>query len=135
MKRTISQSELNRLAQQLQDLREALKPFAVFADALPPVIPGWPRLTDAGPAVTSSPLGKNYIITFADLRAAKALLDRLETEDSERVIEGAELQMASFDCAHCGAKCLPEIGRGRSFCSNECEEAEEMLNSHLKEPK
>jgi hypothetical protein len=89
----ITQSELNRLGQQLVDLRKALQPFATFAESLPPII-DTPRLTDAGPMVCAAPLGKNHIITFADIRRAKTLLDALEAEDYERWVRSAEEKIA-----------------------------------------
>jgi hypothetical protein len=117
--RTITQSELNRLAQELEDLRNALRPFAIFAEALPPVIDGSPRLTDSGPAFTTAPLGKNYIITFADLRNARALLDKLEHQDFERMLQKTEAQMASVVCPECKGVF---VRTDSAFCSPHCAE-------------
>lgn len=119
---TIKQSELNRLAQQLQDLRAALRPFATFAKSLPPIIPDQPRLTDAGPAFTTSPLGKNHIITFADLRCALALLDQLEAEDEARHVADAEEKMGKVRCAFCGHTFVQLTAgyTGPSYCGLRC---------------
>jgi len=123
----INQSELNRLAQQLHDLREALRPFAVFAESLPTVEPGASRVTDVGPMIYASVVMKDYVLSYAHLRDAKALLDRLEAEDAARVIENAELRLAGFDCEHCGNRVVPVVGGLVGYCSLECQEAEHKL--------
>jgi hypothetical protein len=100
--KTINQSELNRLVEQLQELREALKPFADFAESLTPVVLGVRRLTDEDAFHVEMKLGKNYVITFADLRRAKAVLDRLNGEDDQRAIDQAEENMIGTRCSTCG---------------------------------
>jgi hypothetical protein len=50
----IKQSELNRLVQQLKDLREALAPFAFFGSSLPPIDPEVQRITTPGRCSTST---------------------------------------------------------------------------------
>lgn len=105
--KTINQSELNRLVQQIHDLREALRPFAVFAGGLPKVVDNQPRLTDWGPAFTTGSFGEDRVLTFADLRHAKALLDGLEAEDVERHIFIAEEAILKVPCHACGLL-LPE---------------------------
>jgi hypothetical protein len=93
--KTIAQSEINRLVQQLVDLRGALEPFAAFAECLPPVVEGDPRITDAeGVALNCYYLMENYSITFGHLRAAKGLLEGLKKEDVERWVKFAEEKMA-----------------------------------------
>ena len=120
--KTIRQSELNRLAQQLHDLREALRPFADFATGLPPVYPDTPRMTDAGVAFTTSPFGVNYVITFAHLRRAKELLTELEAEDIRRNIEKAEVDILGETCSGCGCRyCAPEGHDVPGYCPT-CEE-------------
>lgn len=89
----LKQSELNHLAQQLKDLREALKPFTFFAESLPPIDPEVKRVTDDGAMVNTYSNMVNYTITFADLRRAKALLDVLAAEDYERWVKVAEDKM------------------------------------------
>jgi hypothetical protein len=92
--KTITQSEINRLVQQLVDLRKALEPFAAFAECLPPVVEGDPRITDAeGVALNCYYLMENYSITFGHLRAAKGLLEGLKKEDVERWVKFAEEKM------------------------------------------
>lgn len=139
--KVISGAELARLCMQLVELREALHPFAVFAEALPPIIEGRPRLTDSGPAFTTAPLGKNYIITFADLRRAKALLDRLVEEDTLRHIFQAESAMTSVVCAFCGATFEPTVttrmntlDNGHTYCSEGCHTAGQKMAEILKDP-
>ena len=83
--RVINQSELNRLAQEIHDLREALRPFAIFAEALPPIIDNQPRITDDGVILAASPAGRTYKVTCTELRRAKTLLDSLEAQDVVRV--------------------------------------------------
>jgi hypothetical protein len=93
--KVITQSEINRLVQQLADLREALEPFAAFAECLPEVVEGSPRVTDSeGVALNCFYLEKNYNITFGNLRQAKALLEALKKEDFERWVKVAEEKMA-----------------------------------------
>lgn len=62
-----------------RSLALALDPFARYAAALPPIVPGAQRLTDAGVALSakdlSNPTGPEAAVTFADLRRAKAALD------------------------------------------------------------
>lgn len=126
-RRVIKQSELNRLVQQLHELREALRPFAVFAAALPPVIPGKTRLTDEGPAVSAKPFhnpaGDEAVITFKDLRHARTLLLRLEGEDEARVLAAAERTMAGngHECRRCDKELTgsDELSL-KGFCSEDC---------------
>lgn len=129
---TIQQSELNRLLAQLHHLREALRPFAHFAEALPkmqtdPNEP--PRLTDVGPALAAknprNPMGPEHVITFADFRHAKMLLDQLETEDYKRFIGmierkmiGVEERCTRRDCQRPILGCDAEHLAG--FCSKDC---------------
>jgi hypothetical protein len=91
----LMQSELNRLVQGIHDLRVALRPFAQFADLLPPIIEGHPRITDSGPAFNAGWADRSATITFADLRWAAALLQQLEAADIERHIADAEKKMAA----------------------------------------
>jgi hypothetical protein len=94
--KVITQSEVNRLVQQLVDLRAALEPFAAFAACLPAVMEGQSRITDTeGTALNCYYLGENYSITFGHLRAAKALLEGLKKEDFERWVTFAEEKMAT----------------------------------------
>lgn len=130
---TIHQSELNRLVQQLHHLREALRPFAHFADALPAVQPNpneSPRLTDVGPALAAknprNPLGPEHVITFADFRHAKMLLDQLETDDYKRFMGQVERKMMGVpdlcvarDCQKPIMGCEPWNLAG--FCCRDCE--------------
>src|ERR1700722_3029228 len=118
--KVITQSELNRLVKQLDDLRKALLPFAKFAEALPPIIEGQPRLTDSGPAFTTAPLGENYVITFEDLRQAKVLLDRTQAEDEQVTTDNAEMEMSRVRCAWCGGYYQGQSTRvysGMQFCT------------------
>lgn len=129
---TIAQSELNRLVQQLHHLREALRPFAHFAAALPdPTPPGHPpRLTDTGPAFAAknprNPTGDEHVITFADLRHAKMLIDQLESEDFRRFMAATERQLLGVP-DHCTALDCQELIQGiepwhtAGFCSRNCE--------------
>lgn len=130
---TIHQSELNRLVQQLHHLREALRPFVHFAEALPDPQPDPnepPRLTDVGPALAvknpRNPAGPEHVITFADFRHAKMLLDQLESEDHKRFIAQVERKMlgvpdlcVALDCQKPIMGCEPYNLLG--FCSNTCE--------------
>lgn len=127
---TIHQSELNRLVEQLHALRLALQPFADFADALPVVVPGQPRMTDEGPAFAckspKDPTGEERVITFGHLRHAKALLDKLLTDDEQRFIARTERKMAGISdlCIALGCgKPIPgaEPVHLRGFCSDQCE--------------
>lgn len=129
--KVIHQSELNRLVQQLHDLRRALRPFAVFAESLPRVEPGTPRITDSGPMIYASVVMKDYVLTYADLRRAKALLDGLDDEDTLRVAESAELLLGGFACAHCGKQAVPTPGGLEGFCSAECKTADEDIDWRL----
>lgn len=129
---TIHQSELNRLVEQLHALRLALRPFAAFADALPDVVPGHPRMTDAGPAFACKsprdPTGEERVITFADLRHAKALLDSLLVGDAARLIARTERRMAGAGdlCVALGCgKPIPssEPHHLEGYCSLRCRKA------------
>jgi hypothetical protein len=119
--KVISGAEIARLCQQPVELRDALRPFAAFAEALPPVIEGQPRLTDSGPAFTTAPLGKNYVITFADPRNAKALLERLSEEDMQRHIFEAETKMTAVPCLCCGL-----LTNNGVYCDAECRDCYEL---------
>lgn len=137
----IKGSELERLCQQLVDLREALKPFAEFAACLPPVVPGDPRITDDGTLVNVYQLQKNYNITCAHLRQAKALLDRLYDEDNARYVEIAELAATGLHCSHClnlfappGSGALTDDA-DNVYCSNECYYEAVVKPKEPKEPK
>jgi hypothetical protein len=55
-------------------LEKALRPFAKFAESLPPIIPGRRRLSDDGPALSASRDGMDYQITYADFRKALEVL-------------------------------------------------------------
>lgn len=109
---TINQSELNRLAQELFDLRRALAPFAEYARGLPPVVPEQHRFTDDGAALTASVMRKDYVITFAHLRHALHLLTRLEAEDEARILRNTEARMVGphpvVTCAGCGVEMMRE---------------------------
>lgn len=127
----IHQSELNRLVEQLHALREALRPFAVFGDALPAVIEGHPRITDVGPAFACKnprdPTGEERVITFADLRRAHALLSSLEAGDEKRFIERVERKMAGVSDTCTALNCNTPIPGAephhlRGFCSEACEQ-------------
>jgi hypothetical protein len=90
----ITQSELNRLVKQIDALRKALAPFAHFAEALPPIIQGQPRITDVGPMFTvQRGVDQDYVITCAELRTARALLEALAMEDYERLIKTTEQKL------------------------------------------
>lgn len=127
---TITQSELNRLVETQAALREALRPFATFAEALPSVIPGQERLTDAGPAFTCKsprdPCGPERIISFADLRHALTLCKQLDSQDEQRFISRIERKMAgvSETCIALGCG-TPIPGSERyhlaGYCSETCE--------------
>ena len=125
-RKTITQSELNRIAQQLQDLRDALQPFADYAKGLPPIIPGVHRDTDdKGTHVNSFTGGKNYNVTFGDFRRARALLDKLLEEDEARLILQTENDMAGKECAYhgCGKHFVntqPAADGSDLFCSSLC---------------
>ncbi len=127
----IHQSELNRLVEQLHALREALRPFAIFGDALPDVIPGKPRITDAGPAFACKsprdPMGEERVITFADLRVAHALLKKLEDEDEKRFIARIERRMGGISDTCVALNCNRPIPGAephhlKGFCSEQCQE-------------
>jgi hypothetical protein len=90
---SIRQSELNRLVQQLVELREALKPFAIFGSSLPPIDPSCPRITDSGVMFNVYANMVNYNITCTDLRRAKDLLEKLAAEDYDRLVEVTEQKM------------------------------------------
>lgn len=130
LEQVIHQSELNRLVEQLRALREALRPFAIFGDALPEVIPGHPRITDAGPAFACKsprdPTGEERVITFADLRAAHALLTKLEADDERRFMDRVVRKMAGVSDTCTALNCQRPIPGAephhlRGFCSEECE--------------
>lgn len=95
---TIQQSELNRLLEQLHELRQTLLPFARFAAALPPVIDGQHRLTDDGVALSckkmSDPTGSEAVVTFADFRRAKYVIDLLEEADHKRLLSRFEEKLS-----------------------------------------
>jgi hypothetical protein len=97
----------------------------VFGSALPPIIEGKPRLTDSGPAFTVAPFGKQYIISFADLRKAKELLDQLEKEDIARFVTMTELAATGAECTVCGNRFelvepVLKDDDGRPYCSQSC---------------
>jgi hypothetical protein len=83
--KVIKQSELNRLCQQLHDLREALRPFATIG-ALVPADADGPLLRAHG-----------HTVTLDDLRRAAALLRSLEHEDTVRWVEDAEVKMTTLE--------------------------------------
>ena len=130
--RQINQSELNRLLKQLYHLREALKPFARFAAALPDMSPPGqpPRLTDVGPAIAAknprNPTGEEHVVTFADFRHAKMLVDQLEAEGFERFLAQTERQILGIP-DNCAARdCFRPIEGTEpwhcaGFCSRACE--------------
>lgn len=62
----------------LKALWGALEPFATYAESLPPVVPGAPRVfDDEGIALTVSVEMRDYRITFGDFRRALAALEQL----------------------------------------------------------
>jgi hypothetical protein len=101
----ISQKRLNELAEDWDAMYTALMPFAQFAEGLPPVLEGQPRLTDSGPAFTCSPFGVNYVITFADLRRAKEVLEFVHQRLEARRVTQAERALAGHGdvCRLCGS--------------------------------
>ena len=121
---SIKQSELNRLVEQINQLREALEPFALFGDALPPVIAGQPRLTDEGPMLNAGPFGVERQLTFGHVRKAKALLDRLVAEDEQRIVTRTEEELCSTPlgtCRACGTPIFMADKPGlKGFCSWLC---------------
>ncbi len=126
--KSITQSELNRLVQQLADLRVALEPFAAFAECLPEVVEGSPRVTDSeGVALNCFYLGKNYNITFGNLRLAKALLEALKKEDFERWVKVAEDKMGPSHAEQV-ALLLKEAD------AIKCAEIEKMVAERMKTP-
>lgn len=129
---TIHQSELNRLVQQLHHLREALRPFARFAEALPDMAPPGspPRLTDVGPAFAAknprNPMGDEHVITFADIRHAKTLLDNLEKADFTRFIEKTEREIMGVPEVCMTRDCHRRVEGHEEwnlagYCSRDCE--------------
>lgn len=124
--RLIAGAELNRLCQQLVDLREALKPFAGFADLIKPEVPD---ITTAFMFVREQ---GSYFVTAGQIRHAAALLKQLEEEDTTRHILIAESAMATTEetCAYCGnvftsttISKMNALGDGRTFCSERCNTA------------
>lgn len=85
--------DIKDLARQmaLLALSDALAPFARYAEVLPPIIEGTPRLTDDGPALAAQPNDQTRVITFGDLRRARAVLSNV------RAPRNGEEAIAAFD--------------------------------------
>lgn len=134
--KTITQSELNRLCQQLQDLREALRPFANFAECLKDSIP------DETIAFLFAREPGARFVTAGQIRTALALLKRLEEEDATRHITDAEEKMAAVACTYCQELFVPddatranELPDGRQCCSEKCYSAAQKIDELIGPPK
>jgi hypothetical protein len=100
----ISQKRLNELVEDWDAMYAALLPFARYAEILPVVIEGNSRATDAGAALFGTRISEDRVITFADLRKAKQVLEQVYARLEERRISDAERAMAGHGnaCRLCG---------------------------------
>lgn len=112
----IKQSELNRLCQQLHDLREALRPFAAVGALVP--------IGAEGPLLHAGIGQSRTILTLAHFRRAAAVLKSLEDEDTQRWVKDAEEKMGqphAVGCVRCG-QLKSEDGSPVTWRCSQCNE-------------